>query len=295
MSSSLEGWILIRRNNSLHRLAKWSLENDGSLYLHFVRDGNTERSYHFSSSDTAPIPSDEHIGRSRTRKLSYHASGRVHLEHRRDQKLFFEPLTHLSGNQTFAEYHFPSASDLDTHDKAPGDFDIVVECDFDGPSGYRFSVSPINSPPRPGTVGIGFGGYFMLSIEMAATPANFPSEMIKYFTILLPAEGTSPEQMIPEDQAFIHYKQRVSGTKGMILFPPSSPNDKGVYRVVPAVPMRVRPRLEVEFADPKLSFEQLESGPVRRAHVDIRFRVKGPSGYVNTPVQITSITLDAEL
>ncbi len=79
------------------------------------------------------------------------------------------------------------------------------------------------------------------------------------------------------------------------LFPP---NQAGVWTIVTSVPMRIAPRLIVEFEDPRYQAEviELRPGDTRLATVRVRFRVfdQKANAYVKTSVPILSIALDAE-
>ncbi|WP_426269251.1 hypothetical protein ACN9MB_13550 [Dyella kyungheensis] len=207
-----------------------------------------------------------------------------------------EPLTRLTATNPFAQYLIPSVGGLDPHEGQLGERDLVIDADPNQSAGYEFRVAPHDTAFESPAIGLIFNNYFALQVVPAQHPNSLSGALLPCFTIITPKPGVFANQAIREDQAFIEHKQRVSGSRGMILFPPTSKNDRGTYRVVPSVPMRVQPKIDVDFFDPSLSaVQQVEGISVRRANVDIRFRVKGAGGFLNDPVAIKSITLDAEI
>lgn len=294
MAKSIGGWILLEVEDSLRKLLRYALEDDGSLYLWFYRAGDVQASYRLNGPDGVPIEDVARLGKPRTKKLSYHATGRVHFDHKKEEKIFLEPLMRLTARIFFAAYRIPSADLLDRHEAEPSATDLVLRAESSSVRTFNVCVCPTVEVLQPGEAGVTFNGLFSLRVSEIVGSDNLPAEVQGHFVTCLRSTGMYTAPALEEDQAFVDFQQRINGWDGLLIFPPASKNEKGVYRVVPSVPMRTRPKLFVEFFDPLLEACQLDTEE-RRKNVDIRFRVRRKGSFLPDAVPIRSLALDAEL
>lgn len=294
MARNIGGWILVKFENSLRKLIRYALEDDGSLYLWFYRAGEVQDSYKLNGADGVPVKEMERIGKPRTKKLSYHATGRVHFDHKKKEKIFLEPLMRLTARSFFAAYRIPSADLLDLHEVEPNASDLVFRVESNSVRIFNICVCPTAEPLQPGEAQVTFNGLFSLHVSEIAGPDNLQTELQGHFVTYLRSTGMYTEPVLREDQAFVDFQQRIHAWDGLLIFPPASKKDNGIYRVVPCVPMRTRPKLLVVFFDPLLKACQLETEG-RRENVDIRFKVQRKGSFLPDAVQIRSLALDAEL
>jgi|APAra7269097501_1048564.scaffolds.fasta_scaffold00070_13 hypothetical protein len=293
MAKSVGGWILLEVENSLRKLIRYALEDDGSLYLWLYRAGEVQISYRLDGPGGVPTGDVTRLGRPRTKKLSYHATGRVHFDHKKDEKIFLDPLMRLTERNSFAIYRIPAAGLLDRHDAEPSATDLILPSDSSAARTFQLCVCPTTHALLPEEGQVNFNGLFSLRISNIEGP-NLPIEVRGHFVTSLRSTGKFAAPALKEDQAFVDFQQRINVWDGLLVFPPASKNDKGVYRVVPSVPMRARPKLSVEFFDPLLEACPLET-EARRENVDIRFRVRRKGSFLPHAVPIRTLTLDAEL
>ncbi|RDK01621.1 hypothetical protein [Paraburkholderia lacunae] len=294
MAKSVGGWVLLKVEDSLRKLIRYALEDDGSLYLWFYRSGEVQASYRLNGLDGVPSEDAARVGKPRTKKLSYHATGRVHFDHKKEEKIFLEPLMRLTGRNAFAAYRIPGADHLDLHDADARDTDLVLPADSDSVRTFNICVCPPTEAVHPGEAQITFNGLFSLRLLETVGPDNLPAEVQGHFVTCQPSAGIYATPAVREDQAFVDFQQRINGWDGLLIFPPASKNDKGVYRVVPAVPMRTRPKLLVDFFDPSFELCEIDVEP-RRENVDIRFRVRRKGSFLPDAVPIRRLTLDADI
>lgn len=140
------------------------------------------------------------------------------------------------------------------------------------------------------------------------------------FTLIRPTT-LLPQQAIPEDLAFIRfqklmYENQVRKDIASSTIPVNEhdklaekiisygrgiqgPNNDGIWEIVCSVPMRVKPKLDVQFSDSRYRAEikDMERIDNRLEKVRVRFKVydQRVGNWVKHSVEITSATLDAEL
>jgi hypothetical protein len=193
----------------------------------------------------------------------------------------------------------------------------------DGRINFKFDVVPAVLPTQVNEGGrFGVEGLYALSWSVHAgdietTRDGLPDEV---FTIVRPQNGL-PKQAIPEEVAYLRFRRTMYANdvilaaeeapnrdeitakhiEAMIQAGPGfyPPNNEGVWTVLASVPMRVAPRLKVDFEDPKYRADvtNLRPADTRLSTVRVRFKVFDEKNkkYVKELVAINSITLDAEL
>jgi hypothetical protein len=167
---------------------------------------------------------------------------------------------------------------------------IELPSEISGRISFHLALVSIGANPHPETlIVINYEKWFGIAVILAPSPVvisnNLESHVIKAF----PAQGPYASQQVGQDQALISFHQKRTDMPASIVT--SWEPKEGVYRFVFAVPMRVPPRLTIEFANPIL-----EACIIRVTCSEIRFKVRGPGGYIKShPEPIVRVELSAEL
>ena len=264
--------------------------NDGSLYLFLVRDGVSDHLLSWDESSQEPKRRDFTNPINKTRKISYHASGLVLYHNTNLQKTFCEPLCAISSVNKFVFYVIPRLEKLSPI-SCVDEKDFVFELNQSEPIQFSFNVAPWQHVSQNVHFAIRFRDLFALIVEVAPPTIEIPPGLADYVTIAAIKNPEIDSPIISEPEAFILFHKKLNATQTAVVY---SPNSKGEYRIICAVPMRIPPRLEVKFVDDTYVAEQLPPHP-KRGNSEVRFRVRGKGGYVKHEVQIASFVLDAEL
>ena len=318
--------ILIRQDGALRRLASISATHDGSIKLSLVRNGVSDAGWVWKSLPDTVGDLETRAGvEPRTKSITIHTSGRVNYHYGRGHTLFIPCLMDLEEAFLIVTYVIPDVNRLDAYD-APVAQDYVVDVPsgLSGPLSFQFSVLPLLFAELPNEIfRLGVEGLYGLSCVASRGSAKPLREGVpdEVFTCLRP-DKFLPGQAVREEVAFLRFKQAMYANdvhvaveseldeakrpsteaiealiaEGPGLFPP---NSEGVWTFIASVPMRLAPRLHVDFADPRYRAEVVEirPGDTRLATVRVRFKVfdEKTTAYVKTSVTITNITLDAEI
>lgn len=222
-------------------------------------------------------------------RISYHSSGRANFRGFQDGKHFIncEPIFAISKPQLLAAITLREIGVLprfegggkigdtyrvaDTHEGRIT-FQILLL-----PHGWRTSL--------PACVIVGYAPWFDIAV-VPSLPPEIPASYAHAATYtLVPTSGPFERQVLSKHDAKIFFHQRRLGVQGQIWY---FDELLGIYRVIFAVTMRRVPDIIVEFLDP-----QLESKIEQCSESEVRFRVRGPGGYVRNAVAIKSITASA--
>lgn len=287
--------VVVRYNGISYYLANLSLNpNDGSLYLSFPRKGvGLNYSYEESPSEGYRLINKE-SGKTKTKSISYHATGRVNykLGDNQEYVIYSEALFNIS--RPFAFYHI-SIPKLSSLDKYEGDIKMVNVVDVVQESDRRIDIGVVLTPnnyknENLAGFGIRFDGLcdvvFVLDTIKIAPPAEFPDAYIYAHR----QTGLFSTQQFSEEESPILFHQKLAGVKDVIIY---RPNREGVYKVYFAVPMRIPPKLTVHFEDEGLVAEIVENRFYTTT--TLSFKVKGRGGYIKEPRVIKYVELDAEL
>ncbi|KDP88839.1 hypothetical protein CF70_028200 [Cupriavidus sp. SK-3] len=218
MAEKVGGWILVESKGGYRRLARYAIEDEGPLNIRFVRAGTVQEG---TGADS------DRIGQPKTRKLSYHATGQVHLDHRPGESVFMEPLGRITGLNLFAVYRVPSVGRLDEHDEALSPSDLVLACPEQSvPTQFLFGIGPCTTS-APGTWGsISLEGLFTLSVAMAPEAPDYPEHLKIYFSIFL-WKGLFEQLPIQEDLAHAEFRQKLDASQGLVVSPATPAAAKG--------------------------------------------------------------------
>lgn len=318
--------LLIRQEGVLRRLASISATHDGSIKLNLVRNGVSESGWSWSNMPGEQGDVEKRaFTESRTKSITIHTSGRVNYHFDKGHTAFIPCLLDLETVFPILTYVIPDVSELDTFDAPePQDHIVDVPDGLRGHLSFEFSVLPLVLPGLPGEImRCGVEGLYGLSCVAQAGCAGVAKEGVpdEAFTTLRPQQ-ILPAQTVREEVAFLRFKRAmfandvraaVENEPDQTNVPPPDvieamiaqgpglfhPNSHGVWTYVTAVPMRVAPKLLVEFPESRYRAEVVEirPGDTRLATVRVRFKVfdEKASAYVKSAVPIVSISLDAEL
>ncbi|BCQ52658.1 hypothetical protein BLKGLAD_17200 [Burkholderia gladioli pv. gladioli] len=285
----LGGRLVLKLDDELRHLASYTLEDDGSLYLFLVREGTNDHRFLHEVGREGAIKVDFDGPRPRTKKISYHASGLIRYHNADHQKVYREPLCALSIVNPIVAYIIPSVEKLDRLE-GTRDSDFVFDLETDGLMQFSFCVTPWQHVPSCRHAAIRFHNLFALVVEIGEPVFELPRELAQHVSTCAIKEGF-PKPLLDEPTAFARFHQKMNQTESLILY---SPNAKGEYRIICAVPMRISPSLEIRFVDKSYTVEMLPPHP-KRGTVEVRFRVKGKGGYIRQEVPIEFLALDARL
>lgn len=282
--------IIIRRDNRLYRFVNCKLEpNDGSFYVSFLRDGESDDSFIFDSINMKPESVIHESPRKKLKRISYHASGCAIYHNTEIGSNYFEPISNLTQANEFAVWSIPSLEHLEEI-TAENEDDYVVDLfDQSGRVDFHFTLAPWNIDVKDEHIAVRYEGLFSLIIIPIKPQYEIPPEVMQCFIVMAPNCGLFQSQVLNDDQALINYHQKLNKTKDLIIY---SPNKAGIYTVITSVPMRVTPRINVTFLDDSLRIEPVGKG---KNNV-VKFKVKDSNDhYVKVEQQIHSIELDSEI
>lgn len=281
--------ISVRYDGSLRDFLSVEEDDDGSLYVIFVRTGPVRGAMTLNSeSDCWMLAADDE----RKHRISYHTSGHVRYHDFGGRgSLFFEPLVAVSGRNAFGIVSVPCLSRLDVNDVSPAFAELDLAALARGRVTFAMLVTSLEDPLDgvPALVRLGFRTSALV-ISFCQLPVQLAPEVSEHFILSRPLAGIFENQKIGRLEAELAFHQFDRGRE-IIVYPP---NAEGVYNLYPSVVMRCVPQLKVTFTDSRYSAEQLGRSRPNR----VKFRVRGPGGYVKSndlrPL-ISSIELHAEL
>jgi hypothetical protein len=275
-----------------------SSTRDGSLVITVRREGESRITYQWGTRPEVQTPVQAELppGRLKNKKITIHQSGRINF-HDIGRSIYIEPLTAITKTTCIYRYRIPKISRLTPFNSAPA----AEDCDFDlntlADESLSFSlfVGPTNVASNTHAVKLAYLSRYALLIALDTETYIPPSDFLEHFVILKPESGTVGSQVMSEDQALIAYHQALNETKELVIY---GPNGAGVWQVVFAVPMRIAPKMTVEFDDLTLYVDEEDiERDLRVATAMVKFKVRSRAtkAVVKTPVAFRSISLDAEL
>jgi hypothetical protein len=289
--------ILICHKGQLYKFLNWEFQDDrdGSLYIVFDRIGKGPGTTWGSRTGNIPTTYAKEDENAKFR-ISYHPCGHVRFHNIAGTRksIHCEPIYAITGKQPLAFISIPNVESLalaeqtedkdaifDWPDQAAGRVTFWIEL---GPSALEKPFES-NNPPL---AAVTYDPWFTLFISLGILPIPLPENVSAQAVIKVVPDEDFVTERVSQEQAVIAFHQRKHGVKHQAVteFKPVS----GVYRIVFAVPMRVPPKLTVEFFDADLSAEITHC-----TTYEVRFKVKGRGGYNNEWVPIKGFTLDAEL
>lgn len=317
--------LLLEQNGVRRQLADIQLLHDGSIVLSLVRrgPGSTRWQWESTPSSEGPVAECEPAA-DKTKKITIHTTGRVNY-HFTNGVRFLPCLLDLTAAEWIVTYGVPSVAKLDeVTGMRSDDACLSVPDDLGTALTFEFFVVPILLDPMTNELGrFGVEGLFALAWAADAKPPPIARQEVpvEAFTTAHPKAHRLPALAIPEQVAYPRFRKTMYARdlvaavekspdrdqitlehieaailQGPGLFPP---NSDGVWTIVTSVPMRIAPKLIVQFEDPHLKAEVVNLRPadVRLATVRVRFKVfdLARGQYVKTAVAIKFLALDVEL
>lgn len=317
--------LILQQDATKRYVAKVSIsKHDGSIVLNLVRSGVNTFGWSSDSSrtDFDTVEFTEPV--SKTKQITIHTSGRVNYHFASKPKHLFIPcLLQLTNAIGIVGYTLPSIKKLDII-KEVTDQDWIVTGNGNLESGvtFEFFVIPFTHAPLENeiwrlTVEDYYGIVCTLFKGLPPLIASTPKEAATtYFST-----ETLPFQAIAEDEVYLCFQKLiyVNQLKKALLASDIDkdehqsiidneilngrgilgPNNVGVWELDTTVPMRVRPRVTVEFEDLRYRADIVEpsSSDLRLEKVRVRFKVFDIvlNQYIKNPVKIKGAILDAEL
>lgn len=267
--------IIFRTDTACYRAFGFDFrqDKDGSLYI---------------ETKTAKQPDD--TGGKRV-KISYHATGRINFDGVIRKTMFGEPIYAISQPLPLICVSLASVGKLPLVSEARDD-DIVYRCPT--PPDQRLSlqvwITPSDSPLlQLDAAAVTYPNWFSIQLLSGPPPlANLRPDENRIVVL----ESPHKEQSVSQEQALISVHQKTTSTKDLLMYWDAANH---CVRLIFAVPMRIPPALAVEFAEPGLEAVPLEPIIRNTATAELRFKVRGPGGFLTVQPTITKLMLDSEL
>jgi len=285
--------ILIRQRNELYRFLQFEFRDhaDGSLNIIFDRVYEDTKSLSWTSERMTVTETDETDG-SKLR-VSYHPTGRINFHGMSSAApIFGEPLFEVTRPQLLFIASVPTIDRLDRLTN-PAEADTIVQLPDDfGRLTFSVSLVPTDFQAcEPQLLAVNYDGWFGISIRVEP-PIEIPEGAERHIIRMVSLSGPYTTQQCSQEQALINVHQKNTQSTGLIT---SWEPREAVYRLIFAVPMRVPPRLIVRFEDENIVAEVLPPTRPATAAAEIRFKARGPSGYIKTFQPIAEISLHARM
>ena len=286
--------ILIRQRESVYKFLNFEFEDErrGSLYIVFDRFGKGPGTTWGSRTGNIPTSYDKEEEKFR---ISYHPCGHVRFHNvgGNPKSIHCEPIYAITKKQPLVFISIPRLESLDLAVTVEGK-DAIFDWpeDVSGRITFWIELGPPNleNPFEPNTMpfaAVTYGQWFTIFISLGLFPSQIPEGVPEQGVIKMVPDQDFVAERITEEQAVINFHQAKHGMKHREVI--TFQHTTGVHRIVFAVPMRVPPQLIVEFIDTRLSAEVIECKTY-----EVKFKVRGPGGYIKNWVAIKGFILDAD-
>lgn len=289
--------VLIKHGEVLYRFIRVDALADGSLMFLIDRSPDAKRGGMILIDGSLQPDSQREDEIAPHGKFTCHTTGQVN---RYASGIFrnshhIDPLTRLSQAALVGLYSIPRPSRLNAYDKTSDTADVIavleIPYEIDERLSFALEMMPLGAP-QPESFGV-ILNYEVYSAAVRIIPLSVPSELAEHFVEGSPASGDFQSRQLDAASAEIEFHQKVHG--GQV---PIFREESGAYIHLAQVPMRVPPKLTVEFAQSDLSAEQISlSGNAPITH-KVRFWIRDKGGRNKTDdlrSKIVSVALDSEL
>lgn len=287
--------IYIEKDEVIYEFANLKLvARDGSIYISLKRAG---QSSNYFSWDYPTSPRSKKINRNfgtrqKLKKISYHSSGMIIFNELSGGPIFCEPVACVTRFFSLLRICIPETNRLDLCASAPkdDDFTIPLSSFWDGRWDLEISISPwdMEIPISGVTYSFRFEG--LLSINFTLSDHVWIPEkgFQNYFIYYTPSVGIFDKKKLEEDAALILFHQKQQNKKGILIYPP---NNTGITMVVFSVPMRIPPKVHIEYREVGFKIEEIS-----KTTAMLKFKLKNRHGhYVKEQKVMKLIELDSEL
>ena len=321
--------LLLEHGGNLRHLASIEATHDGSISLALVRQGDNDFGWEAGGSSEGCTPFqkvDFEAPRARTKRITIHTSGRVnyHYQTGAGRTVFTPCLLDITQQVPIVAYVVPKVESLNlVAELRTTDHVVNLSSEVTGHQTFEFSVLPAKLAGLPGEISRSIieGCYglacVMISGDVRTLEHGAPLEA---FTTLHLTKGL-PSQTVAEDVVYLRFKRlmHANAVRDAVLKLPNdsrpkddvieavvergpgllAPNSDGVWTMICAVPMRIKPELVVTFADHRYKAELVDFAPTDRRleKVRVRFKVydQQEKKWVKHALEIISVELHAEL
>ncbi len=288
--------VLIKQNNKYYYLFNLELSiSDGSLYISFPRKGVNYKYNKLDINDSGIINiSNKKNQIPKTKLISYHASGLIHYKNLDTKSIYGEPIFDITKLFTFVHYSVPKISLLDEYLKEINNNDHIIETLVKADLRNNFSISIAPERSEFKTIDgfeITFKNLCNILVFINNIVITIPKNIEQHFIHLMPSEGLFNEQKYSKSDSQLFFHQKISNIQDVIIY---HPNGEGIYKMFFAVPMRITPKVKIQFSNPNLTAILMDDKT--RTNTTLTFKVKdNKNNFIKTPSDIINIELDAEL
>lgn len=288
--------VLLRHCGTSYSFANVQLQtNDGSIYITLKRDRQSGHSFSGSYNPTTRESLQRLSLRPSRRsgvKISYHSSGRVRYHGLDFPDLFLEPIAEIKQSAVLLRNSIPKTSRLPraSGNSHEGDAIIEIPDEWLGRWDAQISISPWGQVPAIEGTTLSLGYKDLCSVHFTICTFAFipPINQVNNFIRYRSQEGLFDKQKMDKDTALTKFHQKATNQPDMVIY---SPNREGIYMLIFGNPMRIPPRVRMEFYEAGLSFVE-----VSKTKAMLKFQIKDRyKQTVKRFVRIKSILLDAEL
>jgi len=265
--------ILIENNGITYKFLNCKIEpNDGSFYVTLLRDGANSETVTFNSDNHSLVTIEHDEPRKKLVRISYHSSGCTLYHYTEISCNYFEPISRLTRLNVFAAWSIPSLDRLDKADSIQDEDFVITVNDGRGRIEFTLILAPWDQVVATDHFAVRYEGILSLIVIPSKPSAKIPTDLNEHFITLAPNKGLYDTQVIESDLALVEYHQRIQNTRDLIIY---SPNKAGIYTIITAVPMRVAPKVKVEFFREGYQMELVSS----KNNV-VKFRATNRHGHV---------------
>jgi hypothetical protein len=280
--------LRLRHRGSVYKFLGFDFRDhaDGSFIVVFNHTGRTARTVW--DTQTGCVPRTEDPASERFR-ITYHTSGQINFHGVSANAAYWQPIYDLKDAFDIAYISVPAIESLEKIEEKQTDYTIGLPDDLVGRATFVLSVLPpdyqVDFTPL---ALVNYSPFFKFSVAFGVLPIIIAPGSEKAFIRVTPFAGPRIPNSPTKHQANILFNQKKAGTASgaVTSFWPN----EGIYRIVFPVPMRVPPRVSVDFVDPNITAEiKLVT------QSEVRFCAKGSNSPKSEQHAIRGYELDSEL
>lgn len=270
--------VLIHHEGSLYRFLKIDALSDGSLLLLLDRARSPKIGAQKLVGEVL-VDDEKDDGEVKDHaKITLHTTGRINYnEYGERQSVFYiDPLYKLPKTTDIALFSIPALSRLETaslNSLSPNGVTIDMPSEAIGRVTFSVGIGPASEPDSDifGVV-LRYEHYKLVIQLVPSGPLEVVGE--RFCTVVRSGgEGRLQQQAIKQDQAELDFYQHMAAA-GPLIFR----ERQGTYVALTAVPMRIHPKIAVEFTRPELGFEQIGYEKTQEITHKVRFWITDRGG-----------------
>jgi hypothetical protein len=279
--------LRLRLRGSVYKFLGFDFRDhvDGSFIIVFNHIGRTKRMVWdtLTGEPRTEDPSSQKF------KITYHTTGQINFHGVAAKAAYWQPIYRLTDPFDIAYISVPAVELLEKIEDKPTDYVIGLPDDLAGRTTFVLSMLPPDYDVNFTALAlVNFSPFFKFSVAFGTLPITVAPGSENAFIRVTPFAGPRIPNFPTKHEANIAFNQKKAGVDSG---PVTSfrPND-GIYRIIFPVPMRVLPKVRVDFVDPNIEAEiELVT------ESEVRFRAKGSNSRRSEQLPLKSYELDAEL